>query len=99
MSVEDRGLTLVYDKKGLINELRNFVKVFIVKSDMTYHIKVREELSHDTDLGLMGFAFTRGKGIAWLKDKEGFRVAKINIENFYCHPSLAPKGKRLSEVI
>jgi len=99
LSVERKGLVLKYDKRGLIDELKGFAKVFIVKPDMTYHVKTRDELNLDTDLGLMGFAFKSGKGIAWLKDEDGFRVVQMNVERFYCHPSLAPRGWKLEEVI
>lgn len=99
MSAKEKGLVLRYDKRGLIDVLRGFPKVFIVKSDMTYHIKAGEGLSLNIDLGLMGFAFKKGEGIAWLKDGDRYRVTRLNVGRFYCHPSLAPRGKKLSEVI
>ncbi|MEM1546484.1 MAG: hypothetical protein QXY40_05045 [Candidatus Methanomethylicia archaeon] len=91
---------MAVSEEELLKIVGRYSKVFIVKDDMTYDLKNGSEIRSSSDLGVLGFALTNGKGIKWLRIGEKKYVEyQIDLSRSYIHPSLGRKGIRIEEVI
>lgn len=87
-------------KSELLQEIKKYKHILVVKEDFTYDLTHGEKLS---DLGILGFTFAGEKGIKWLRlDDNKYVVEEIKepIGEEFAHLSLSKRaGVRLKEVL